>query len=437
MSNKEIIAGLVEKHFSLNERSVSIFKGNLSENKSDGFIRGLVGKDLRARFDLPKSELEEFDAGWKFFNETYKSFLKENRVDYDDFVNGRTKKEEKLFKNITKFYVKYRELFASDFKIMTSTAKEISDDIIDSYLKGYSEKVGTLKMPKGKMSLVISANFEDWFLCSTGEKWTSCLSLNSNYAEAYWSGLPGTIVDSNRVMIYLTDNVGKDFYGIKTDRFIGRCWALLDSKDKFNISKFYPVNSLSNDLISKVCGINVKDIDPTFEAKNPFIPLRNKNDYTVFIYIDKGQLKHLGGEEYTIIGSENRGGMFGYNSQHVVSDGTIINYTDGILGLIANNDKLENHYEPIYVCENCGVGLTEDEFHYGPDGNIYCNDCFNENFFYCSVCGDAHYNSKINYVNNKYGDIDYVCERCFESDAVKICENCGEAFYATEEHKCH
>lgn len=117
-----------------------------------------------------------------------------------------------------------------------------------------SELIGKFRMPnKDGLELVISLNPVDWFLCSSGDEWTSCLSLKSNYL--YGIGLPSLVGDKNRAMVYITNGEKKSFtiydgtdninYVFKADKFISRSWLLLarDKKDHkvyLECSREYP-----------------------------------------------------------------------------------------------------------------------------------------------------------------------------------------------------
>lgn len=98
------------------------------------------------------------------------------------------------------------------------------------------------------------------------------------------------------------------------------------------------------------------------------------------------------------------------------------------------------------------------------DGEMYCNDCFYDNFSVCDVCGDVVSNDEAHYIDSesivicghcartefeecalchelvraskavrfidKNGDEAYICEGCAESDdRVYRCENCGELYH--------
>lgn len=198
----------------------------------------IENKNIDKIRDLPKDESDAFDF------KTLSSFTFDN-----DFIK--------------KFYKDH-------FK------KIISDKITEKL-----EKVGAVAFPKNKkLELVMSCNFADTLMASTGESWGSCINLESHYDECFWAGLPGLIADKSRCIFYITDGKKKRFYTnkeettfIETDRFLSRSWAVImrslvknNTKNKqfpkgityLNIVKDYP-NNFGIKSIIKESGI-IKDI---------------------------------------------------------------------------------------------------------------------------------------------------------------------------------
>jgi hypothetical protein len=42
----------------------------------------------------------------------------------------------------------------------------------------------------------------------------------------------------------------------------------------------------------------------------------------------------------------------------------------------------------IYNCYECGTRGNEDDFIEGPDGEMYCQECYNKIFIHCPECGN-------------------------------------------------
>lgn len=55
-----------------------------------------------------------------------------------------------------------------------------------------------------------------------------------------------------------------------------------------------------------------------------------------------------------------------------------------------NSDTLVcRECRPQACCDGCGDSLHDEDIYYGPDGGIYCSDCFNRMFVYCEECDSA------------------------------------------------
>ena len=77
-----------------------------------------------------------------------------------------------------------------------------------------------------------------------------------------------------------------------------------------------------------------------------------------------------------------------------------------IHGVDLDNVVEENEFS----CENCGIGLSEDEYYITPDGECYCEDCFFNNYAYCEDCNEAFYLDDM--VQSVTGD--WYCENCWD-----------------------
>lgn len=292
LKNKFKIFELVKNHFSLTDKSLNLFKYRL-------FYAPIIAKeyleiikdskDLRKRIKIPEKFAEDLDKGWKLFQDYFRDFCYYFKISFKDYRKNKIKidsQEIKIKKALEKFYIEnykyafmlpslenddsflyiFKECLISlkrntviicnncgkhckinynlydkiniehRVKVITEEAKELIKKRIIKIL----EKIGTVKIPNRGLELVFSLNFADWFLCSAGEKWNSCISLDSSYEASYWTGLPGLICDKNRAMIYITDGEKKNYNGIIVDKIISRSWILLiRSKEPKSINKTF------------------------------------------------------------------------------------------------------------------------------------------------------------------------------------------------------
>jgi hypothetical protein len=287
LKNKFIIYKLVKNHFSLTKESLNLFKFRLFyEPIVANEYREIIGneKDLRKRIKLPFSLYEDMDEGWLLFCETFRTFCYKNSVKFEDYRRNKiciNKQDVKLKKVIEKFYLENPN-YISDLNYLGETpfglikTSKIKEEIKQRILKAL-ELIGTKKIPDRGLELVFSLNFADWFLCSSAEKWNSCISLNSSYENAYWSGLPGIICDKNRAMVYITDGKKKNYNGIIVDHIISRSWVMLirsrdhDTKNKtfLTIVREYPMNIGLKKIVEKT--FNMKFFKPHADFPQSFV----------------------------------------------------------------------------------------------------------------------------------------------------------------------
>ena len=72
-------------------------------------------------------------------------------------------------------------------------------------------------------------------------------------------------------------------------------------------------------------------------------------------------------------------------------------------------------------CYNCGARIDEDNCQCDPNGNILCDNCYNENYFYCEICEETYdREDMVNCDDNCY------CSDCAERKGYYLCESCNE-----------
>lgn len=82
------------------------------------------------------------------------------------------------------------------------------------------------------------------------------------------------------------------------------------------------------------------------------------------------------------------------------------------------------------ICENCGAEITGDGYT-SPDGDILCEDCFDEQCACCDECGEVIWQDDLvpiwNYTRGERVAIVYVCKDCADILYYR-CHECGEYF---------
>lgn len=445
ISNLNKIDNIVRNNLSLDAQSYKVFKEKLYNFEIDPFYQKYLslGSDLRQSFLIPKENYKDIDKGWRTFQKFFPSFVSTFDITYDNYYRNKFtkgKQELKLFKAAKAFYEKNEDLqveVTGELEFVIRNNLKPKQEAFENSFKEIVESIGEDKIPETDISLVVSFNFADWFLCSSGEKWHSCLSLNRDNESAFWAGLPGLIVDSNRCFIYITDGRKKTVNDITTDRFIVRTFGVLTEKDIVSPLRYYPQNFIPPYFIPEIVpfplykAASYNSESEHFEhwvSKNSFKPLRFKNGYTSFIYQDGSKFLGISKDNKVRI-SSGSGDSYYFNEYNKLYANPIYYFPKGNLSdLISENAEIDEFTcNCDYSCEHCGTGLSEDDAYWAYD-YPYCEECYNEMFFSCEHCGETHYNEDCFYVEGEGG----LCERCFNKRYF-TCESCGEIHSLNEE----
>ena len=425
-ANREVLNELVKKHFSFSKEGYEKFENYLKNpyDKMDDIYKNIIKdtENLKTRFELPAEFSEKFDEGWRVFRGNFPQLIRELAITYDNFRENKivvNKNERKLVKFLEKFIfeesndIQRRERFASYYQY--SYSKDIENAKL--HFAKIMNDIGAKKISKGKMELVFTMDIADWFLCSTGEKWTSCINLESEYEGSYWAGLPGLIGDRNRAMVYITDGSKKTFCGITTDRYISRSWVLLGKNNTIQIVKFYPSSLIDDRRIKDFTNINFKsELDQNFESKYPIDPICFANEKTAGVFQDGyGLCQDL----------KLRYGHHGYNYFYkgkIYSD-TIFSCKRGFGAVVKENKTLGDYIIREYVCYNCGNkiigGNLGGDLYKDPEGHEYCRGCYTRKFFNCADCGHTFPIEKVKKNVSGYK----FCEECFNK-RYTVCAVC-------------
>lgn len=417
MRNNKIISDIVEKHFNLTKESIEIFKRNLFNNNNeriiDPKIKKMLGDDLRLSLDISEEIYSDIDYGWYLFKDNFNDMILNSghKITYKVFRENKIIEEkgiQKLFKATKKFYKNDAEKL-KDFDKIT-------------------EEIGKYKIPNKKMKMVVTMNFADWLLGATSEKWTSCLDLESDNEGAFWSGLPGTITDPNRIMFYITDGSKKTYHGIEVDHVITRTWGILTEDDSIFPVRSYPTGIMKTPMMNKLFK-NLKfredvpdkiEWDPEEEhddwiSKYQMELLYNNEGETSYIYQDHSIFCELG--DSVAKTKRNESGMHTIIDNKITTD-SAYHYTAGLESLIERREDLGGYVHGITICESCGNIVTEDDEFIGNDGETLCLSCYDDKYTYCEKCGDLTESSHI-YRGEE------LCEFCYANEVV-VCYECED-----------
>ena len=282
INNLTILYNIIEKNWGYRKSDLALLKKRIfNPFIPEEFKNYKFDENFRAHFPISLNEFsnlfKDYDIGWDNFNRYFHKATWNRKIHYDDYLKNKIKVGKNTFKikkYVQNIYLNNNKLFIEDFKknYKAVFAKKTNDklayyeeivnnndfsdieNLIETYIVHVLEKIGEEKPSyKENVELVISFNYADWFLCSTKEKWSSCLSLENG---DYWAGIPTTFLDNNRAFIYITNREKKEFLGIKTDKFISRVWCFIDNKSRKLLSKNYPVNFLNEKTIQNITNDN-------------------------------------------------------------------------------------------------------------------------------------------------------------------------------------
>lgn len=385
--NLNKVEELVEKFFYLDDESLAYFKKALySIDRFPDIYKKLVGEDFRYRVKLTFKEMEKLDDGWSCFKENFKEFRDKYKITYKNFFEGKFVVD----KNTKKL-----------FKALLDETKEVNKSAVQRIV----DHIGKMSLPKyEKLELVVSLNFADWFLSSTGEKWSSCYNLNCRDSYGYWSGLPGLIGDPNRSFIYLTDGTKKTEYGITVDKVISRTWGIVSDKEKICLVRGYPNSSVIAMAVNKLGA--TEDFGDGFLSIDKATPLYYKNGIQCIPYLDEVRVRedfYLDATDYGYMARDKKGNY--YEDSPIFCNG-------GFKILFETGTDLCDCFEGTFICDHCADSFIEENV-IQVDNLFFCEECFDELYIYCD-CGKPVIKDEAFRKGNKL-----FCESCYKKLAKK------------------
>ncbi|MBX3081738.1 MAG: hypothetical protein KF716_08880 [Anaerolineae bacterium] len=100
-----------------------------------------------------------------------------------------------------------------------------------------------------------------------------------------------------------------------------------------------------------------------------------------------------------------------------------------LIGAIEHLDRYSNFDLEIgepdgYLCEHCGREINEDEGYTTPDGDMYCENCYDDYYRTCDECGEVYYYENVTYIESVDRD---VCEEC-RDEHYSSCDRCEQDY---------
>jgi len=403
IANYDNIIELERKFFDLENVSKSEVEENVKKGSiADEEITKHLDKNFRVEKNLSLKEVEQLDESWQLFKYSFGEYCIDTGITYSEYLIGnRTNQKNisKLSKDLRKYY--------NNKNTMLSVRQGFND--VDFLLS----QVNNFRLPRKKLKLVVTFNISDMFMCSTGQEWTSCLNLNSEYYGAYWYGLASIPFDKNRGMIYLTyqkENETQSF-GITSEKMYKRSFFLLDENNNFNLLKWYPNEFETNRYLPMLNNIffpfKFKEIMYGFKSKHevemPKTITKDGSNVEFYIYQDKTEINYSDKRVYF-----NGSKMNQYFLNGTASFGQFIN-CDGGLQRMSQEGKVVSYYIlRTFICDNCEGVFNIDESTTIEDNYNFCPHCVDYHSTYCEHCDRM--------VRSGNFDFDYgMCIECYEN----------------------
>lgn len=443
---------------------------NPSKRELDPAIAKVVGDDFRARFDLSEfaGDDQRPDEGWNAFTSgfyTPVNLLNISNKDYVENLVTEGKQKVKIGKALTNFYLKNdREYFFQDIRRMflningiryiyddnqkwpqdyhpyhvdlkgakgKAISQEKYEELVAKHVLLLNEYCGRFKKSgkKTEYELVITANWVDWLLASTGERWSSCWNIEGE--NGFWTGIPFLFDDRNRIMFYITSkkNGKKDYRGLVADHYTTRSWGLLNKDSKLFPVRWFPGNYQIPSNLKAVTKLDIgePDRDKFNRSKYPFMEhIRFHGDKGWLIpYLDRWGYGDAQGKNGDPPFYYKDGGHTGTSSHEEARNMWYPRSSEGKKHLF---DLGVNLYERVYMaaCTHCGTkGYKNDPSQMlrvrRSDGYV-CIGCFTEKYDKCESCGEVYLKSELKEVTKHYKKI---CPNCVE-EKFQRCTVCGE-----------
>lgn len=423
IEKREKTFAFVSKYFGYNTQSLDIIRKQFFEPQIDETYANLFKDDsLRANFILPGQDMAKDDKGWELFKMYFPKFIKDFNITYENFTKNNfihNKNTVKIFKFLSTIDLVYLMSAFRFFEIDSTEANR------DNLIKTVSEKIGRYKLSDlDKKRFVISCNPMDFLMVSTKETWRSCLNLDSEHSSCFYAGLPAMAADKNRAVMYLTDGKTKEFFDLKTERFLSRTWLLVGEKNNLVSVRFFPSDHYDERKIQEITGLTIKELHAGFISKYSVDNIYNDQGFSLGIYIDNAHINENGKYEY---------GSGGFQSTHInmpkklYAGFSLYNWSRGLSTVIQNKETLSSH-QTRKSCKYCGDNLIlSKDFNFFIDETDHlCGKCYKENSCTCGVCNVSLNKKKsFNYNGKSY------CSDCKSLYFTK-CSECNSLHLKTE-----
>ena len=405
--NKVVLFDLIKNHFCYNKASLNKLKRMIKKPYFDPVYKSLgLDKYGRKYFPIDYNAFRENDNAWVLFKRYFSMFCVSLNVSYKNFLDGYAiieKNQYKILKALIAFYSDEKQkdyLLLNNDVIRWNYFKYNSN--LERAIREAWEVIAENKKSKKQLYVVLSLNYSDWFLCSTGESWTSCLNLYGD-GGTYWISIPSIFADKNKCLIYITDGQQKTVFGLTKERFINRTFGFLDESNNLYLVRHYPNSTYES--------INYKKL-----FNYPY-GVRDLNNYTHGVYG-----KHTVEPLITSFSKNSKVVSFPYLDSHNYE---VDEYNDDCLILKSDDDSRQKCFSVFYnkdksfslVDDNDEIRLSRSNTNFASIVKKEVSLRYLKYRKLCSVCEDGLPSSRLkDDLKNSY------CRDCYEK--LNECEKC-------------
>lgn len=311
--------------------------------------------------------------------------------------SGQWKKEGREKIKPGKFLLLFESIFTvNEIGCNNTEDQELKKKVIQRLCELFTEKV---KGCNEELKFEISSNIQEIYDSETAESAgylnDSCMRVESNYGCREFSGFYNHIPDLK--IIYKKVNgllVFRALYwqNVETDKgeiisFIDRCYG----------------TEQINQQVKEYCEVNNIGFRPFNDNR---IILNGESVYV------KKQIT-----DSAICYLQDNGSPYVDTLRKLTGD-YLSNYLREDYEL---TDCDGNAVRDRNICDNCGCGVDENNLYHDDNGNILCEQCFYDNYYYCLNCGEVVSNDDAISM-----DGEVYCDRCADRLNIHCCEKCGE-----------
>lgn len=337
------------------------------------------------------------------------STVNERLAEYLATLDVRVAENMKVSRALNKLFTKF------------NTASWVDDEHnYNAIFAAMSDGINPLKI---KRPTVLSIHPCDYLNMSHGRNWQSCHRIGGEYCGGIWSYM----LDPVTMVFYTVD---RDFENADNNIFdqpkINRQLFMYDNFGLYQ-SRLYP-NDNDRDNNDNFRNAAQQIMAQCLDAPN-YWTIRKGDEANNCCSTRGGSLQYPD-YEYSYAGISTFSTLKDHETPRIYIGGPAYcpvcgdEYDDSeYMGCCEGERR---------VCVDCGARIHEerDYFHTLPNGDVICNDCYEDHYFTCSECGEIYYEDSMNETITG----EFICDRCADRYYTH-CDYCDKYAPSDEVHE--